>query len=217
MRESIKIVSVNVGAVETVHHGNQVHSTGICKRPVSGPVTVTEMGLKGDAIVDTKFHGGKDQAVYAYSAEDYDWWAEQTDRDYFPGLFGENLTIRGLPQNLSIGDRLLIGDVLLESTSARIPCNTFAARMGDSGFGMAFRRAERPGVYFRVLNPGPVAAEDAVTLIESGDDRVTVVDLFRFGFSTTGDAATLRRYLEAPLAERVREQVIAALDAIESS
>jgi MOSC domain-containing protein YiiM len=88
--------------------------------------------------------------------------------------------------------------------------------MGDSGFGMAFRKAERPGVYFRVLNSGPVAAEDAVTLIESGDSQVTVVDLFRFGFSKTGDAATLRRYLDAPIAERVREQVIAALDAIES-
>ena len=216
LRETIKIVSVNVGVVETLHHGNEAHTTGICKRPVSGPVVVAETGLKDDAIVDTKYHGGKDQAVYVYNAEDYDWWAEQTDRDYFPGLFGENLTISGLPGNLSIGDRLLIGDVILEATSARIPCNIFAARMGDSGFGMAFRKAERPGVYFRVLNPGEVAAEDTVTLIESGDSGVTIVDLFRFGFSKTGDATTLRRYLDAPIAERVRDQVIAALDLVES-
>ena len=68
-----------------------------------------------------------------------------------------------------------------------------------------------------MLNPGPVAAGDAVTLIESGDSRVTVVDLVRFGFSKTGDAATLQAYLDAPIAERVREQVISALDAFESS
>jgi MOSC domain-containing protein YiiM len=66
-----------------------------------------------------------------------------------------------------------------------------------------------------VLNPGQVTAGDAVTLIESGDSKVTVVDLFRFGFSKTADADSLRRYLDAPIAERVREQVTAALDAIE--
>lgn len=217
MRETIEIVSVNIGVAEQVLHGNQVHTTGICKRPVSGPVDVTEAGLAGDAVVDTRHHGGKDQAVYVYSVEDYDWWSSQADRDFFPGLFGENLTIKGLPSNLSIGDRLLVGDVLLEATSARIPCNTLAARMGDSGFGIAFRNAERPGAYFRVLNPGPVAAGDAVTLIESGDSRVTVVDLFRFGFSKTGDVTTLERYLDAPIAERVREQVAAALERADPS
>lgn len=217
MREAIQVISVNIGESAAVHDGNSVYQSGIFKRPVAGPVAVTAVGLDGDAIVDKKFHGGPDQAIYIYNAEDYAWWATQMDRDFFPGLFGENLTVSGLPSNLSIGDRLLIGDVLLEATSARIPCNTFAARMGDSGFGLAFRKAERPGVYFRVLNPGPVAAGDAVTLIESGDSRVTVVDLFRFGFSKTGDAATLQRYLDAPIAERVREQVSAALDAIESS
>ena len=216
MREAIQVTSVNIGEAAPVHDGDSVYESGIFKRPVPGPVAVTETGLDGDAIVDMKFHGGPDQAIYVYNAEDYAWWATQMDRDFFPGLFGENLTISGLPPNLSIGDRLLIGDVVLEATSARIPCNTLAARMGDAGFGMAFRKAERPGVYFRVLNPGLIAAGDSVTLIESGDSRVTIVDLFRFGFSKTVDEATLRRYLEAPIAERIREQVIAALDAIAS-
>jgi MOSC domain-containing protein YiiM len=216
MREAIQVVSVNIGKSAPVNDGEGVYESGIFKHPVLGPVAVTESGLDGDAIVDMKFHGGPDQAVYVYNTEDYEWWAAQMDRDFFPGLFGENLTVSGLPSNLSIGDRLLIGDVVLEATSARIPCNTLAARMGDTGFGMAFRKAERPGVYFRVLNPGLIAADDAVTLIESGDSHVTIVDLFRFGFSKTADAATLRRYLEAPLAERVREQVTAALEAIDS-
>ena len=79
---------------------------------------------------------------------------------------------------------------------------------------MAFRKAERPGVYFRVLNAGLIAADDAVTLIESGDSSVTVLDLFRFGFSKTGDVATLQRFLEAPIAERVRAQVITALESV---
>ena len=133
------------------------------------------------------------------------------DRDFQPGLFGENLTVRGLPSNMVVGDRLLVGDVVLEATSARIPCKTLAARMQDRGFGMRFRKAERPGVYFRVLNTGKVQAGDAVTLVESDAGTVTVLDLFRFAYATSHDAEQLRRFLDAPIAERVRADVEAKL------
>ena len=82
-----------------------------------------------------------------------------------PGTFGENLTIAGVETAQAlIGDRLAIGDVLLEVTSPRIPCVTLAARMGDPGFVKRFRAAERPGFYCRVLQEGFVRAGDAVTL-----------------------------------------------------
>ncbi len=203
----MRLESINVGRIETISHGSKSVTTGICKRPVDGPVRLTRDGIPGDAIVDTRHHGGPDQAVYAYSADDYDWWAETTARDFFPGLFGENLTIRDMPSNMTIGDRLLIGEVVLEATSARIPCGTFAARMEDNGFGMAFREAERPGIYFRVLNEGQVRTGDAVTYVASGEGGVSVLDLFRYAFAQRLDADTLRRYLEAPIAERVRADI----------
>ncbi len=211
MRERMRITSVNIGNAETVVHGNQSVRTGICKHPVSGPIRIGETGLTGDRILNGKHHGGVDQAVYAYSADDYDWWVRSMDRDFEPGLFGENLTIRGLPSSMVIGDRLLIGDVVLEATSARIPCKTLAARMQDRSFGMTFRKAERPGIYFRVLNTGDVQAGDAVTLVESDAGTVTVLDLFRFAYETSHDAEQLRRFLDAPIAERVRAQVEAQL------
>lgn len=207
----MRITSVNIGNAETVVHGNQSVRTGICKHPVSGPIRIGETGLTGDRILNGKHHGGVDQAVYAYSADDYDWWVRSMDRDFQPGLFGENLTIQGLPSNMVIGDRLLIGDVVLEATSARIPCKTLAARMQDRGFGMLFRKAERPGVYFRVLNTGEVQVGDAATLVESDAGTVTVLDLFRFAYETSHDAEQLRRFLDAPIAERVRAQVEAQL------
>lgn len=213
MREHMQITSVNIGKAETISHGKQSMTTGICKRPVTGPVDVTEAGLLGDQILDSEHHGGSDQAVYAYSADDYDWWAGETGRDYYPGLFGENLTIRGLPSDLYIGDRLLIGDLVLEATSARIPCGTLATRMTDRGFGQAFRKAERPGVYFRVLNSGAVSGGDSVTLVEGGG-TVTVIDLFRFAYETGYDVEGLKRILEAPIAARVRTKVEAALESL---
>ena len=171
-------------------------------------------GIPGDAIVATKHHGGPDQAVYAYSSDDYDWWAETTGREFFPGLFGENLTIRDLPSDMHVGDRLLIGQVVLEATAPRIPCDTFAARMEDPGFGMLFRRAERPGVYFRVLNEGEVRAGDGVMLVACDEHDVTVLDLCRFKYSLSQDPDNLRRMLDAPVAERFRAAIEASLESL---
>lgn len=201
------ITSVNLGKAETITRGKRSQVTGICKYPVDGKVEVSQLGLRGDHILNSKHHGGVDQAVYAYSAEDYEWWAAKTSRDFPAGLFGENLTIAGLPSDMYVGDRLLIGDLVLEATSARIPCGTLAMRMGDRDFGLKFRQAERPGIYFRVLNPGAVSSGDSVTMVEADGGAVTVLDLFRFAYETSHDADQLRRFLDAPIAERVREKI----------
>ena len=203
----MRIASVNLGGQESIAHGKRTFETGIRKRPTDGPVHIGQQIIAGDTICDTEHLGGADQAVYAYSSDDYAWWSEQLGRELEPGTFGDNLTIDGLPSNLNVGDRLLIGDVLLEATAPRTPCATLAARMQDPEFGMAFRRAEKPGIYFRVLNEGEVAAGDGVTFVENPAPVVSVLDLFRFNFNLRPNPADLERYLEAPLAERMRAKV----------
>lgn len=210
----MRIESINVGSVETIAYGNKTHRTGICKYPVQGAIQVSTLGIPGDAIVATRHHGGVDQAIYAYGTDDYDWWAADAGLEWSAGLFGENLTIRDLPTDMNVGDRLLIGEVVLEATAPRIPCDTFAARMEDRDFGMAFRKAERPGIYFRVLNEGEVQSGDAVTLVESTEFDVTILDLFRHKYRLRHDAAELRRLLEAPIAERFRTQIEETLSAL---
>ena len=207
----MQIESINAGEVETVSYKNKSMTPGICKRPLDGPVRVTRDGIAGDAIVATQYHGGPDQAIYAYSADDYDWWAANSEHDFFPGLFGENLTIRDLPSDMRVGDRLLIRDVVLEATAPRIPCDTFATRMQDPGFGLAFRKAEKPGIYLRVLNEGQIQAGDTVTFVESAETDVGIVDLFRAYYELSPDPEMLRRLLEAPIAERMRDRFEKAL------
>lgn len=203
----MRLESINVGGVERIVHSKRSHETGICKVPVDGAVSVTTLGLPGDAIVSTKHHGGTDQAIYAYSADDYDWWHAEQECDCSPGLFGENLTIRDLPTDMNVGDRLLIGELVLEATAPRIPCDTLAARMQDSNFGLKFREAERPGIYFRVLNEGVIVAGDVVTLVECAADPVSILDLFRYKYARRHDPVELQRMLEAPLAERMRADI----------
>ncbi|MDJ0760291.1 MAG: MOSC domain-containing protein [Woeseiaceae bacterium] len=184
--------------------GNQTVDSAIDKRPVSGAVRVTRNGLDGDEQADHRFHGGPDQAVYLYTVEDYAWWSEQLGRELSPGLFGENLTIEGLPGDLFVGDRLLIGGLVLEVTGPRLPCSKFAAVMQDEGFGRTFIAAERPGAYCRVLNEGRVSVGDRVSLVTGSD--VAVRDLFRLNYVGKPAEKDLERVLSVPLAERLRDK-----------
>ena len=85
-------------AVNVVHEliRGPTRWTAIDKRPVHGAVQVGVLGLAGDRQCDTRYHGGPDKALYAYAVEDAEWWAAELGREIPPGLFGENLTTRGL-------------------------------------------------------------------------------------------------------------------------
>lgn len=170
------LLSVNVGRPEP--QAGVKDLTGINKRPEAGTVEVGLLGLIGDAVLDTKHHGGPDQAVYIYFTDDYDWWAEELQTALTPGTFGDNLTIGGvIGQQMAVGDRLTVGPVALEVTMHRTPCNTLARHMGDPKFVRRFHQARRPGAYARVLSPGAVGAGDPVTYTPFGGERVLLTEL----------------------------------------
>lgn len=204
----MQVVSVNVGKATRLDSDRRAIDTGIDKCPATGHVFVGTTGLHGDAVCDRVHHGGADQAVYGYRTEDYAWWSERLGRKVAIGTFGENLTITGLPPDLHVGARLQIGDVILEATAPRIPCATLAARMRDERFGLTFRRAERPGFYFRVLREGDVAAGDPIRLIETASGNVSILELFRLNYEPRPAADALRRALAAPIAERARAKIL---------
>ena len=91
----------------------------------------------------------------------------------------------------------------MQVTSPRMPCVTFAARMGDAAFKEQFRQAERPGLYCRVLQ-GQVQAGESVRLERYTGETVTILEMFRDYYDATLEEATLRRYLAAPISMRAR-------------
>lgn len=205
----MRLVSVNIGRAQVVEHGGFSDLTGILKTPAPGAMEISPWGVAGDAVVDTKHHGGVDQAVYVYGAPEYAWWSAQLGYELAPGTFGENLTIDGLESaDLSIGDILHIGAVSLQVTAARIPCATLAARMGDASFVKRFRAAERPGAYCRVLQTGRVRAGDMVTLERCAGETITLVEMFRAYYDSQLSAEMIRRHLAAPIAERARAHIM---------
>jgi len=213
----MRLLSVNLGKAELLAGAKDPYLSGIAKRAVEGRVRIGVEGLEGDFVGDSRYHGGPDQAVYLYGAADYVWWEAELGRSLAPGTFGDNLTISAWESaGSSVGDRFSIGGVTLEVTSPRVPCATLSCHMGDSAFLKKFRRAERPGVYCRVICEGEVQAGDEVLFEPLCGETLGIMELYRDAFSPTKDATTLRRHLAAPLAIRLRlpkEEALARIEA----
>jgi len=179
----------SVVAINVVHEirpdGGRGRRTAIDKRPVLGPVAVGRLGVAGDRRLDTRHHGGPDKAVYAYAREDAERWSAELGLPVPPGLFGENLTLEGIDVTRAlIGERWRIGaadrpgPVVLEVTMPRIPCATFARRMGQPQWVRRFTRYGAPGAYLRVVTEGVVAAGALVEVIHRPGHGATVLDSF---------------------------------------
>ncbi len=203
--DRMKLTSVNIGRERRIGKADKSGKTGIYKLPVEGPMRATPLGIPGDAVVDKKNHGGPDQAIYVYTEPDYKWWANELGMEMLPGTFGENLTLGGLESaSVSIGDKLYVGEAILQVTAPRIPCKTLAARMNDLHFIKRFRDAERPGLYCRVLQEGMVQAGQSVRLEAYASKTVTILEMFRDFYKRDTSEEAIRRYLEAPIASRAR-------------
>lgn len=167
---------MNVAEVRTLQRRGRTVKTGLWKLPVRGPVKVHDLGFEGDVQADKRFHGGNQKAVYAYAAEDIEWWETELHRELGPGFFGENLTLRGVTvSHAPVGERWEVGSALLEVTEARTPCWKLAAKVGDPGFERRFFQADRPGTYLSVVRAGEVGPGDAVRVEWTPPTRLPAV------------------------------------------
>ncbi len=204
----MELISVNIGREQTLRRKDRIEKTGIFKNPLSKPVQVTKLGLDNDVIVSKKHHGGPDQALYVYGLPDYEWWAKELGKEMTPGLFGENLTISEMESaSFNIGDVLHVGEVVIQVTAPRIPCSTFASRMGDPQWVKKFRRAERPGLYCRVLQEGLIEAGSFVSVERYTGETLGIVEMFRDYYVKDKSMETLLRHLNAPIAIRARRDL----------
>jgi len=183
----MQLLSTNIAGAQDLEIQGRVVSTGICKRSVSGPVSVQPLGLAGDAQADRTVHGGLSKAVYAYPIEHYAFW--QTVRaqarvaawnEPLPhGFMGENLTLQGLLEHqVCVGDVLRFANCELAVSEPRFPCFKFNAVMG-------FKQAARLmvanawcGFYLAVRVPGTLSAGEPFELVHGPRD-VGITELFR--------------------------------------
>ena len=201
----MKIISINIGEKRTQQRINYVETTGIYKEPVAGSVEIKTLGIENDAICDTKHHGGPDQALYIYGSADYEWWSQELGKDIKPGTFGENITISELESTtFNVGDYLHIGSVTLQVTAPRIPCGTFATRMQDPQWVKLFTKAERPGLYVRVIKEGVIRDGDEIIVEKYTGETISVLEMYRENFVKKKSMESLQKHLRAPIDIRTR-------------
>ena len=181
------LLSVNVGSA-TASRQNDSGVTGIDKHPSLEPVELRDpgprtgaSGVPGDFIGDPRSHGGTDQAVYAFAREDLDVWQAELGRPLTNGVFGENLTTAGIDVSAAlVGERWQIGDeCVLEVTSPRVPCQTFAEWLEEQRWVKRFTERGAPGAYLRVISPGRVSAGDPIVIVRRPSHEVTIAVMFR--------------------------------------
>src|SRR3954453_22305239 len=168
------VESVNVGVPQPVEVNGHTVLTAIWKSPVEGRLPVRGVNLRGDDQADRTVHGGPDKAVYAYAAEDEEWWRRELGRDLGDAPFGENLTTRGLTvSGAVIGERWEVGSALLEVAQPRLPCFKLGLRMGDRLFPKRFVAGGRAGAYLGIVSGGHIGAGGTIEVVTRPQHSVT--------------------------------------------
>ncbi|OIJ64121.1 MOSC and FAD-binding oxidoreductase domain-containing protein [Streptomyces mangrovisoli] len=195
------LLSVNVGMPRDVPwQGRTVH-TGAWKSPVDGPRMVRRLNVDGDGQGDLGGHGGEIRAVLVYQVQSYQYWQKQLGRDDLTfGMFGENFTVDGLPDDeVRVGDRYRVGErAEFEVTQPRVTCYRVGMRLGEPAMASLLVAHHRPGFYLRVITEGRVAAGDPITLVRRGPEDLTVADIDALLYLPHRDPDSLRRALNIP-------------------
>ncbi|MES2439277.1 MAG: MOSC domain-containing protein [Verrucomicrobiota bacterium] len=210
----MKVLHVNRSQPRTVVINGKKVSTAIYKEPVTGAVPVGKMTLEDDAQVDRRYHGGEYQAVYAYPVEHYPHWEKQLGVPSFPpGMFGENLTTQGLLETeICIGDILQAGEVVMQVTSARIPCSKLGHKLNKPDILKSFLQSGYSGFYLRVLKEGTISAGATVEITTRDPRQISVRELLGLHRLGEGTRERIEQVMQIEaLAPIVRKDLVARL------
>lgn len=176
----MKIFSVNIGKKQEVVWKNKTYETGIYKYPVSESIFLGTEDVENDDVVDRKYHGGTDQAVYGYGENHYDYWKELYPRlDFNFGMFGENLTISNLwEEEMTVGSIYQLGEAKIEVSKPRQPCVKLGIRFQDAKVIKQFWNTTKCGVYFKVLQTGFVSKNDELILLEKIENSKSIAEIY---------------------------------------
>lgn len=174
------VKSVNIGEKKTINHKGKIVETGIFKHPVEKSIFLGKEDVENDEVIDRRYHGGIDQAVYGYSENHYKYWKQlYPDLDWKYGMFGENLTISNLEETiLKVGSTYQLGEVIIEVSKPRQPCFKLGLVFGTQAILKQFWNSTMSGIYFKVLKTGYVSNGDALILIKESSNSQTIAMVY---------------------------------------
>ncbi|MGE0567988.1 MAG: MOSC domain-containing protein [Bacteroidia bacterium] len=196
----MKIVSLNIGKPEPIKVSDRIIYTGIFKKPINEPIYLGKQDVLNDHVIDRQHHGGFDKACYIFGYNHYPYWQNlypQLDFDY--GMFGENITLDNLDENtIQIGDVFKLGEAIIQVTEPRQPCFKLGYKFQNQAIVKQFSQYYSSGIYVRILKEGCVNINDAMVLMETHDESITVAKIYELLFSKTPDKIQLEMALKIP-------------------
>lgn len=212
----MKVIAVNIAHPTVINWRGKEVKTGIYKSPVPDPILLEEKDVKGDTVVDRKYHGGKDKACYLFSADHYAYWQKRyPELEWNWGMFGENITVQGFDEtDICIGDILKTGDAVVQVSQPRQPCFKLGVRFGTQKVLKDFITYAYPGAYLRVLTPGTVAEGAPVSILKKAPDGLSLKKVFEMLYRPE-DSRAVREAIQHPtLAESCKKDLGRALSRI---
>ncbi|PCI33727.1 MAG: sulfurase [Flavobacteriaceae bacterium] len=176
----MKVISTNIGKKTTLLWKGKEVQTGILKKATNTPITLGIEDVQGDAVIDRRYHGGVDQAVYAYGEQHYAYWQNlYPSIEMKPGFFGENLTISNLDENtIYVGAIYELGTAIVQVTKPRQPCMKLGIIFGTQQVLKQFWSVPKCGFYFKILKEGTVEKGAQLTLIESSKNSKSIAEVY---------------------------------------
>jgi MOSC domain-containing protein YiiM/ferredoxin-NADP reductase len=176
------LIHLRAGKVKKGVFGQPIESA-IYKIPLSGPVEITLLGIPADEHAFEE-HGGVDKALLHYSSRHYANWKNElpgSSHLFSPGAFGENLHSECMDEtNVCIGDRIAIGDVVVEVTEPRAPCYKLNHRFEVKDLAKRAQTLFRVGWMYRVIVPGTIKPGDMIHLLERPYPEWTVARIMYY-------------------------------------
>lgn len=178
--------------------GPQQAPSGIRKRKVDGPQTITRVGLNGDHQGDTKNHGGPEKAIHHYPRDHYAAWALD-GIEAKPPAFGENISTFGMTEaDICIGDIYRFGTALLQVSQGRQPCWRLNARFEEADMAFRVQKSGRTGWYYRVLEEGVAEAGECLALRERPQPQWPLTRIIELLYRRTLDMKSLASLAALP-------------------
>lgn len=213
----MKVVSTNLAQPTKIIWKGKEEETGIYKIPTDSPIYLETHDVKGDAVIDRRYHGGVDKACYLYSADHYSHWKnEYPNTEISYGMFGENLTIEGLDETkITVGNVYQVGGAKVQVSEPRQPCYKLGVRFENQGVLKKFVKSTYCGVYLRVIAPGEVKVGDEFQLLESPDSGLTIAEVYGLIYAKFAEPELMRlltvdqhlpEYLKKKLVEKHASQ-----------
>jgi MOSC domain-containing protein YiiM len=206
----MEIISTNIGEPVTVEWRGEKVQTGIFKFGVDTPICLGHEDVLNDHVLNRKYHGGVDKACYLYSADHYPFWEKKySENDWQWGMFGENLTVRGLNESeIRIGDIYRVGGAVIQVSQPRQPCYKLGIRFENQSIVQDFWESSYPGVYVRVIESGNITTGDVMVLIRRNEESLTVGQVFSIFTRNRNDQELIRKAIQEQfLAESCRRDI----------